>query len=334
MKAGKLSELVLTRSVLKKIRNKRKEVLIGAGAGKDASVMKISGELVTACACSSSMSYIPRIPVTAENYLQSVLLDAEITVIRAVNSISAEQGNPFALLTAMILPESFEEVQIKKVMDMFEETARSFNLQIAGGHSEVSSYVERPVFAVTAYGSRKDTGVSAQEKKDLYGQDIVMTGYMALEGTAVMAELQKDRMEKRFTPLYIAGAAEYRNQLCVMDHAVIAARNHVTVMHDLSETGVFGGLWELGEKMHTGLEVNLRLIPVRQETIELSEYMDINPYTMPSCGSMLMVAEDGTGLVREMEKYGIPAAVIGKVMEGNDKVLINHEERRFLEQPR
>lgn len=334
MKSGKLSELVLARSVLKKIRNKRKEVISGAGAGKDAAVMKISGELVTACACSSSMSYIPEIPVTAENYLQSVLLNAEITVIRAVNSISAEMGNPFALLIAMILPESFEEVQIKKIMDMFEETAQSLNLQIAGGHSEVSGHVERPVFTVTAYGSRTKPEASMQEKKNLYGQDIVMTGYMALEGTTVMAELQKEKMEKRFTPLYIASAAGHRNQLCVIDHAVIAARNHVTMMHDLSETGVFGGLWELGEKMRTGMEVNLRMIPVRQETIELSEYMDINPFTMPSCGSMLMVAKDGTGLVKEMEKYGIPAAVIGKVMEGNDKVIINHDERRFLEQPR
>lgn len=334
MKAGKLPELVLGRSVLKKIRNKREEVIIGAKAGNDAAVMRIPGELVTACAGSSSMNYIPELPVDSEGYLESVMLNAGITAVRAVNSISAEGGNPFALLVTMILPENFEEPQVKKVMDVFEEVSRSLNLQIAGGHSEVSAHVVKPVFAVTAYGSRTGQPPLLREKKVLYGQDIIMTGYMASEGTAVLAKLQKDSLGKRFTPSYLSGAAEHINELSVMDHAAIAVRNHVSMMHDLSETGVFGGLWELGEKMRTGMEVNLRMIPVRQETIELSEYMELNPYALPSGGSMLMVAENGNDLVRELKKYGIPAAVIGKVMEGNDKVIINHDERRFLEQPR
>ena len=105
-------------------------------------------------------------------------------------------------------------------------------------------------------------------------------------------------------------------------------------MHDLSETGVFGGLWELGEKLHMGLEVSLTQIPVRQETIELSEYLDVNPFLMPSAGSMLIVTADGAGLVKVLEEKGIDAAVIGKMTQGNDKVVVHHEERRFLEQPR
>lgn len=105
-------------------------------------------------------------------------------------------------------------------------------------------------------------------------------------------------------------------------------------MHDLSETGVFGGLWELGEKMQAGMEIEARNIPVHQETIELSEQLEQNPYTMQSAGSLLVVTRDGNGLVHRYEKEGIHAALIGKVMPGHDKVLLNRDERRFIEQPR
>ena len=47
-----------------------------------------------------------------------------------------------------------------------------------------------------------------------------------------------------------------------------------------------------------------------------------------------MVSKNGHDLVREMEKQQIQAAVIGKITDGNDRVVINGEERRFLENPK
>ena len=49
---------------------------------------------------------------------------------------------------------------------------------------------------------------------------------------------------------------------------------------------------------------------------------------------MLMAAEDGNTLVRELEKEGISATIIGKATEGNDRVLLNEDEKRFLEPPK
>ena len=36
----------------------------------------------------------------------------------------------------------------------------------------------------------------------------------------------------------------------------------------------------------------------------------------------------------ELEKEGIPATIIGKATEGNDRVLLNEDEKRFLEPPK
>lgn len=319
LNVGKLSELILKRSVLNKFRNKREEVLSGAKAGADAAVMLVKGQLVTAVSC-SSVEY-------------ETLLDAKITMTRAVNSVAAEGGSPFAVLVSMIVPPETEESRIKSIMEVLEETASSLNVQIAGGHSEVSDKVNMPVFSVTAYGNCAGELLDSRREKDtLHGQDIVMTGYMALEATGVAAV--QHREELSFAPGYLAGAADYLQELSVVKHAQIALEHGSAVMHDLSETGVFGGLWELGEKMQVGMEIEARNIPVHQETIELSEQLEQNPYTMQSAGSLLVVTRDGNGLVHQYEKEGIHAALIGKVMPGHDKVLLNRDERRFIEQPR
>ena len=111
-------------------------------------------------------------------------------------------------------------------------------------------------------------------------------------------------------------------------------KSGVRAMHDVTTGGIFGALWELAEASGVGLDITLKKIPIRQETVEICEFFDINPYQIASGGSLLMAAEDGNRLVMDLVKEGIPAVVVGKATAGNDRVLINEEERRFLEPPR
>ena len=102
----------------------------------------------------------------------------------------------------------------------------------------------------------------------------------------------------------------------------------------MTEGGIFGALWEMAEASGVGLEIDLKKIPIRQETVEVCEFFGVNPYLLISSGCMLMAAQDGNHLVRELEKAGIKATIIGKATAGNDRVLLNEDERRFLEPPK
>ena len=90
----------------------------------------------------------------------------------------------------------------------------------------------------------------------------------------------------------------------------------------------------MAEASGVGLEIDLKKIPIRQETVEICEYFDLNPYELISSGCMLMAAADGNTIVRELEKSGIHAAVVGKAVKGQDRVLYAAEEKRFLEPPK
>ena len=126
-------------------------------------------------------------------------------------------------------------------------------------------------------------------------------------------------------------ARNFDRYLSVIPEAAVAVKSGASAMHDVSEGGIFGALWELAESAGVGLEIDLKKIPIRQETVEICEFFDLNPYKLLSGGCLLIATEDGNGLVMELEKADIPAVIIGKATDSNDRVLINEEERRFLE---
>lgn len=72
---------------------------------------------------------------------------------------------------------------------------------------------------------------------------------------------------------------------------------------------------------------------MKQETIELCEYFDINPYNLYSAGALLIGTDRPEMMVDALAKAGVEAAVIGRVTDENGRVIRNGEEMRFLDRP-
>lgn len=322
MKAGKISEPILKRSVLKKISYKSKSVLSRAAVGHDSAVIRPDSE--------GRMTAVSTETVVAKRDYHH-----NRAFIKAVNNVAAVGATPAYAQISIVLPEGMREIKLKMLMDEIGGLAESMKIHITGGHTAVSEAVLQPVVTVTVTGYVDETAcVCRYKEKVRAGQDIVMTKAAGLEGTALLAEEQEEEFLKRFTPLYINNAKSFINDISIVREAQIATAFGVSAMHDMSEGGVFGALWELGEAGNCGLKVDLRKINIRQETIELTNHLNINPYLMASSGSLLMVTDDGLGLVSRLEEEGIDAYIIGKITEDNDRVIINEDEKRFIEPPK
>ncbi len=122
--------------------------------------------------------------------------------------------------------------------------------------------------------------------------------------------------------------------LSIIPEAAVAGRYGATAMHNVSEGGIFGALWEMMDGAGTGMVIDLKSIPIRQETVEICEFFDLNPYQLLSGGALLITADKGQELVKELQKEGIPATIIGKTTAGKDRVIRNEEEERFLDLPK
>ena len=79
------------------------------------------------------------------------------------------------------------------------------------------------------------------------------------------------------------------------------------------------------------MKVFLDQIPIKQETIEICEYYDLNPYKLISSGSLLITIDDSEKLVKELLESNIQATVIGKITDGNERIVIQSDSERSLE---
>lgn len=163
------------------------------------------------------------------------------------------------------------------------------------------------------------------------GNDVVVSKWIALEGTSLIAREKEQELLKRFPDKYIYDAINFNKLLSTDPEAAGALKSGVTALHKASKGGIFKALWELGEANGVGLTIELKKLPVKQETIEICNYFDINPYELLSGGALLMTSADGNKLVMELKAAGINAVVVGKVTASNDRVIINGEHTRFLE---
>ena len=250
-----------------------------------------------------------------------------------LNDLASAGAEPVGLLLTVLLPTEITEPEIRQMVQQAEKACSRANVQIIGGHTEITTAVTRPVITATGVGkAEKGKLISTSGAKA--GMDIVLTKWIGLEGTSILAKEKKTELLSRFPESFILKAQEFDQMISVVPEAAVAVRSGVGAMHDVTEGGIFGALWEMAESSGVGLEIELKKIPVKQETIEICEFFGINPYELISSGSMLMAAADGNRLVMDLKQAGIASCVIGKATGGNDRVICNEEERRFLESPK
>lgn len=180
-------------------------------------------------------------------------------------------------------------------------------------------------------GSGKDCAISQIAGAD---QDIVVSKWIGLEGTALLAKQYEEKLRERFPGRMIDEAAAFDRYLSVVPEAATAMKSGVSGLYPASRGGILAGLWEMAEEAGVGLEADLRKIPVRQETIEICEVLGHNPYELLAGGCLIMTAENGNTLAAALMREGIPAALIGRTTMGNDRVLYNEGRKSYLNKPR
>ena len=322
MNIGKIAEPILKRAVFKQLPKNQEYLLQGADIGMDCALLNI-GEEVISLATES---------VTEERGIDCV----SHGIYRASNNLAAAGTIPKAVSLHLLLPERMREIALRRMMADAAETAKKMQLQISGGHTEVLGELQRPVISVTAMGEASETlKKSVLDKKVCEaGQEIILSKWIGLSATALLAREKEAELQNHYPAYFVKAAEDLDRYYSVLPEAEIALEEGVIAMHDVAGGGIYGALWELGERFHVGLQVSLKKIPLQQETVEVCEFFNLNPYEIRSDGALLMIAKNSQALIQKLEQAGIKATVIGTITENQDRVIVNEEEKRFLEPPR
>ena len=163
------------------------------------------------------------------------------------------------------------------------------------------------------------------------GQDLVVAGYAGLAGTVKLAEAAKEELSRWFSDEYMEEIADAA-LLCPVSPEFWRSCG-AAEWEPAGEGGILTAIWNLTGAYETGVEFYLRQIPMRQETVEVCERLELNPYRLYSWGCVLLTADNGGQLVRILAEKHIPAQVIGRVNKGIAREMIVQEGRGFLERP-
>ena len=169
----------------------------------------------------------------------------------------------------------------------------------------------------------------------MYVYSALMAGVAGISGIRQLIEQNKDKVSERYSEDFINKASGKEEEIFIGSIVNILRQQGIDCyMHDVSEGGIFGALWDMCEYGHMGLDVDIRSIPVRQEIIEICELLNINPYELESMGCLLMTADNDCDIINILNSHDIKASVIGHLTKGNQRILRNRDEERFLDIPK
>lgn len=350
MRIGKVKESILKRSVLRQLHNHSEQG--SPASGEDAGVLFMPEFMPEFTQGFSEKNGV----AMAVNPVEGWTFAAKRAVYGAVNSMLAAGAAPKAISLSILMPEEAEEKQLKALIKEIDSLCMQENILVLSGHTAVSPYVSTLILSVTAMGSitenRKDITANRENNTankesiaDSKGKtkqiavvnadlDLVVAGTVGREGAAMLAAEYAKRLEERYAPSYIEAAKHLFDDGSMTAVADILQEKEVVSVHDVREGGIFAALWEMAAAANVGLSIDLKNIPIKQHTIEVCEYFNLNPYMLRSGGTLLLACANGARIVEQLKNTGVEAAVIGQTTAGNDRLIRYDDEARFLEPPK
>ncbi|MCG0276682.1 MAG: AIR synthase family protein [Thermosediminibacteraceae bacterium] len=321
MKIGKIPPDILKKSVYPFLGEKRKEVLVHSGFGEDCSIIDF-GDYVTVVSTD---------PITGADTAGGYL-----SVFVACNDVAACGARPIGILVTLLLPEKSDEKVLSQIMESVHKACKEIGIEVLGGHTEVTPAVVKPVISTTAIGSAKrDSFVTSAGAKP--GDDVVVTKFIGLEGTAILALDFEEFLLDKLPAETVKKAQDLLGHISVIEDGLTAAGAGVNAMHDITEGGLLGAIWELAEASGIGVEIYADKIPVLPETRAICQAFNIDPLGLISSGSMLICTSNGQKVVEALRQKTIPATIIGKatssgryILDAGKKIPITPPERDEL----
>lgn len=243
------------------------------------------------------------------------------------NDIAVMGAEPRWFFAVVLLPEEQATTQmIGDIMTDIRGTCAAVGATLAGGHSEITANLTRPIVVGQMLGEAS-TSRLVNKRRVTVGDRILLTHGIAIEGTAILAREKSNALAGLVDAATLDRAERllFKPGISVMQAARTALdAGTVHGMHDPTEGGLATGLAELVEPAGLGLRVVRDRIPIFPETTRICDVMGLDPMGLIASGALLIVAPpaDADRIADALEKHLIPVAHIGDVRPREDGLSI------------
>jgi hydrogenase maturation factor/predicted fused transcriptional regulator/phosphomethylpyrimidine kinase len=307
-KVGKLTPEALERLILPHVGAIDKNVIVPPKAGVDAGVVDIGNGNILVVA-EDPIFTLPGMPLSFFGWA---------TVHIGASDVAVMGVRPQYMTYTLLLPPTMTDQEISEIVSSVDMTAKQLGINIVGGHTAYYPGISSPlVGGVTVF--------SIAPKIDLVtpmgarpGDDVILTKGPGIEAVGVLAITMRGELEQAIGIELLKKAEALADRVTVVEDAMIAKNaGGVTSMHDATEGGVMGGLFEVASASKVGMMLDERRMVYPPEILAVCGHLGIDPLKIISEGSLIITCrpEGSMRILARLEERNIMASVIGKVTD-------------------
>jgi hydrogenase expression/formation protein HypE len=327
---GKISPGIFNELIYPRLGAKSKDVLVGPQHGVDVGIVQIGDKAV-------AMTTDPVFIVPEYGWERAAWFALHILVSDAVTS----GLKPRYLSIDLNLPMEMTKEQLDIVWGVIHRECERLGIFVICGHTARYENCHYPMVGgatVLAIGG-KDEYVTPKFARA--GDKIIITKGPAIEASGILATMFPRHLERKFGADFSCRAESIFYKMSAVEDALTAVRvgvrdNGVSAMHDATECGIWGGLYELAQAANLGVRVEKEAIVVEDCVSEICRYFGIDPYASISEGTLIASCrpQKAQAVVEALSRKGIRSSVAGELTDPKEgMILVENGNKRNLEHP-
>jgi len=327
---GKISPAIFNELIFPRLGANNGKVLVGPQHGVDVGIVEIGDKAV-------SFTCDPVFIVPEYGWERAAWFAIHILASDAVTC----GLKPKLLSIDLNLPIEMTKEQLEIMWNTMHRECERLGISVITGHTARYENCHYPmVGGATIVGiGEKDEYVTPLLAKA--GDKIIITKGPAIEATGIFAAMFPKLLEKQFGYEFSQRAQKIFYQMSVVEEAMAAIsvgvrENGVTAMHDATECGIWGGLYEVAQASGLGVRVEKEQIMFTDCVKEICEYFGIDPYSSISEGTLIITCRPHKAqeVVKAISQKGIKSAIVGELVEpAKGMILVEGGKEKKLEHP-
>ncbi|MCX5754370.1 MAG: AIR synthase family protein [Candidatus Krumholzibacteria bacterium] len=303
---GKIHPEFFDRVIYPRLGARDDSVVIGPRHGVDYGVLRIGDKVM-------ALSTDPFFIVPSLGFAKAAWFGFHIVV----SDVAVSGLTPKYFTIDLNLPPEITEDQLDELWGAVHEEAERYGISIITGHTARYAGCNYPmVGGATAIAVGDENRLRGPHRAKI-GDEILITKGPAIETTGLLAALFPGKFIEAGGEAFQKDAADVFRQMSVLDECAVARTfRGVHVMHDATECGIWGGLYEMARAGAYGLRIEHDLIPVQPVVQRTAEIFGFDPFCAISEGTLLVAVDgrDADELVAALAAEGISSANCGEIV--------------------
>ena len=328
---GKISGEVFNELIYPHLGAARPEILVGPQHGVDVGILKIGQKAVAMT--SDPVFIVPEYGFKRASWFATHILASDVVT----------SGLPPCYLAIDLnLPLSMTEEELSTVWNTIDEESKKMGMAIVCGHTARYDNCHYPMVGgatVIAVGEI-DQYVTPGFARE--GDKIIITKGPAIEATGIFAAMFPKLIAEHYGQEFSRNAQKIFYKMSVVKDALTAVKvgvrdDGVSSMHDATECGIWGGIYEIAQAAGLGARIDRSEIVVEDHVTEICELFDIDPYKSISEGTLIITCRPHRAeiLVDTLTKNEIKASIVGELIPAKYGITLREgSDEKPLEHPR